>query len=408
MSKNKKNGSKGAAAMVATAVASAIVKTMDGDEVASATALTLSREALIERQKASSRGSRLATVIHNLVATLDGKGPDVFAVASAETPKAKAFAAALAGVKGKEALFTSLEAARASYEAHKASRSEKVAEREKSTIEKAAEVRKQIDAAALKKGEEKRKRAEAESAAVEALEAFVDPDVVQAKEDEKSKRDELHAHRISRLEPLAHGLAVVVLDQGRPVALRATTDEGGPFEVPVVNFTDLRSFGEGQEPAKIPVACSVCDSEMELGQMLPSRKDGDKPAFAVRQVGFLARTPDGQNVWSYRKGPRDGQPRPQNVLVCRTCAKIAMGMSPKVIGERDGQKVEQPAIWARDIYPTFVEWLEGPSSTQHFTGQFGSKDEPVMAQGRAEPLKAGIGEALQAAAAASGERDSDK
>ncbi len=386
----KEKGAKGAVTAVAAAIVAAMVRTMDGLEVQADKAIALARGGLMAYKQAAPNGSKIADMLDGMIVTYDTDGPDAFVFASEESPKAKGLVGVLGGVRVKEGvkLFVPLIEERARREAYLKSRGEKV-EAQKVTSEKAA-------ADALAKIEEDAKKKAALTAARVAkdvegaafLEGFVNKEAVAAKDADRKRvndeRQKTRALRELRVKPFALGQATVVLDEGRPTHLRATLEDGTPYQVPVVYFQGLQAYGEkilpGMDPKDIPVSCSFCEEDMHLGDMRPIRKEGDTTLPAVWQASFEARTPDGRNVWSFRGGKDNGKPRFQNVLACSWCGSAIRNLSPKKEipdNRKEGATRSVPSVRTFPLYASYKAWTEG--KTAHWTGE--STDEVVTEKG---------------------------
>lgn len=408
--KEKKNG---AVATVAAAVVAAMVRTMDGIEVLVEKALTLSRGALVAYKRAAGeqRRSPMVMRLSGIIDNYDAKGPDVFVFASEEDPMAKILKDVVQTIKveGEVKLFVPLVEERARRDAYLKAKSEKTEAEKRAADKQVKDAQAMVEEVAKKRGEAHAKKMAAEERAVSALAGFVDQSVVETKHNERKTRENeratKRAMREQRVTPFARGEATVVLDGGRPTHLRAVLNNGSIWTVPVVTFkgiqVDAENSGVSLDVKDIPVTCPFCEEKAHLGDMHPPRKDGNKSLPAVWQAAIEARTPDGRDVWSFRGGERDGQPRHQNVMCCCWCSSAIRHAGPRrEIDDKDhpGKKWLVPAIYTKPLFALYKAWTEGKGG--HWTGQTDGvatkvkgtdgveveTETPVMAKGLAKSL----------------------
>lgn len=420
MSKNKKNESKGAVATVTAAVVAAVVRTMDGIECAVETALALSRDALVAYKKAVDERSPIAALLDNAIATYNARGPDAFAFASAESPRAKVLVEVLKSVrvKGDIKLFIPLTEARAQRAAYLEARGIKMEEAKKTAEQKAAEAKALVEATNKQRAEERAQRVVKEAAAVEALGFLVDKEVVADREAKRMTEKDLHALRVdffrSIISPSGDPLTMAVQnDHGWLEAIRYTKSNGEVEKIKVWNFQDLLSHGDVQRVEKtedILFSCQGCGNEHKLGDQWewkgdnrPTKKDG-KPAFLgkLSQVGVYAMR-DKDHGWIWTRGEDQGKLKPIFLIVCHECVKVAKATAPRY---RDDKGKERSDLWVKGLWEPYDSWYQtemakaaGQIATQP-TGEYAANGDPILADRPVSTLKAPRFSAEQMAEAA--------
>lgn len=353
------------------------VRTLDGEDVLASSALVLSYQRVLGAKK-SVKNPGVQQGLQGLLTTLS-RDPRNLCVSAMDTPKAKELTGLIepiripAGVrknvlKMKEEdklspLWVELLPVLKDWNERQAKYVAERAESDKKAKELAAEKVKEDEAKAKAK-------AEARKAQAEGLAAFVSSDVTAeaAERAEQGEQNELVYLKLREwLLPFVEGRGTVDRN-GRPTSLTANE-----VERQLLSFDDLaervKYVGDAKE---VEVECAFCGAVHKLGETTTfqrwNRETKEKEPVVIylaRQVFVPCRTAvyedretgkmSGGDEYTYKGGPRAGQPKSVAMPCCLECANVARDLS---------RELSLKGVWVQDIFPAFCNFRERAAERQ--------------------------------------------
>ncbi len=371
------------------------VTTLDNETVSMSDALTLNWDRVLAAKQAA-RHPALKGALQGLLDSLKSD-PRRLAVARLDTPQAQKLATLIESITvnkatAEEPLWVPLVPVLEAWEKRRAEAMARVETRTQTAGEAAATAIREAEERARRNAEKRKAETEAAQTMAAALGEFIPADVQAERDERRGERRDARAE-VSALEdligPFVSGQGVVN-DNRQPSAIVANEQT-----VQVSDFRCLASqVKDGVDAAHVIATCAFCRKQSALGETMSWRKrldDGsieDKQVFAMRQIQLACRTADGRHEYTFTRGPREGQIRKMNVVVCRRCAGIATRLSPSQADSRNPGKT-MPSVLPVDVYPKFVQWLASQqvTSDSRVAASVGPDGKVQIVEASVKPLR---------------------